>query len=293
MLDGIDVSYWQRTISIQDVPSDFVIVKATEGTGYINPCMSSQANETLDTGKLLGFFHFARTGDAYEEADFFCDTIADYIGQAALFLDYEADALNNGSDWACDFCDRVKERTGQTPGIYMSKGVCRSQDWTRAVNSGFYLWAAQYANYDRMGYDHDPWTDSGGWGAWNYPVLYQYSSCGELEEYNGKLDLDLFYGDTEDWVTLFLGKEDVMATKEEVVSGVVGYSNDDGMDFKFWSDEVYQNIWNSGHILTYKNEDVNGTKDLYQLITDAANANGKVDALEAKVDKLIELLENK
>lgn len=40
----------------------------------------------------------------------------------------------------------------------------------------------------------------------------------------------------------------------------------------------------------YTNEAVNGDKDLYQLITDAANAGAKIDALEKKVDQLIAAL---
>ena len=76
-----------------------------------------------------------------------------------------------------------------------------------------------------------------------------------------------------------------MASKEEVASEILGYKNDD-MHFKFWDADVYQYIWNAGRILTYKNEEVNGSKDVYQLLTDAAKAGAKVDALEAKVDAL-------
>ena len=53
-LNGIDISWYQRGINIAAVPADFVIVKATEGTGYINPCFRTQAAETLNSGKLLG-----------------------------------------------------------------------------------------------------------------------------------------------------------------------------------------------------------------------------------------------
>ena len=33
-LNGIDISNWQKGIDLSKVPCDFVICKATEGTGY-------------------------------------------------------------------------------------------------------------------------------------------------------------------------------------------------------------------------------------------------------------------
>ena len=207
MLNGIDISSWQKGISISSVPSDFVIVKATEGTGYISPNMKEQADETVAAGKLLGFFHFARTNDACKEADFFIDTVSDYLPNAALFLDYEADALNNGPTWAYKFLERVKERTEQLPGIYMSKNVSRNQNWTKVAAAGYPLWMAQYANYNSMSYTNNPWTDSYGCGAWDAPIMHQYTSNGYLDGYSKNLDLDLFYGDEEDWISTFYGGE--------------------------------------------------------------------------------------
>lgn len=109
---------------------------------------------------------------------------------------------------------------------------------------------------------------------------------GRISGYSGNLDLNKSYLTAEEWLEMQGSEEDIMASKEEVVSGVVGYTNDDGMGFRLWSDELYQCVWNAGHMLAYKNEDVNGGKDLYQLITDAANAAAKVEALEAKVGAL-------
>ena len=36
-LNGIDISNWQSGINLAVVPCDFVVIKATEGTGYVNP----------------------------------------------------------------------------------------------------------------------------------------------------------------------------------------------------------------------------------------------------------------
>lgn len=34
-LNGIDISNWQSGINLAVVPCDFVVIKATEGTGYV------------------------------------------------------------------------------------------------------------------------------------------------------------------------------------------------------------------------------------------------------------------
>ena len=36
-MNGIDIASYQAGIDLSVVPCDFVIVKATEGTGYVNP----------------------------------------------------------------------------------------------------------------------------------------------------------------------------------------------------------------------------------------------------------------
>ena len=70
-MNGIDISSYQAELNAEIVPSDFVIIKATEGTNYINPTWEEQAKQVLQSCKLLGFYHFASTGNPIVEADFF------------------------------------------------------------------------------------------------------------------------------------------------------------------------------------------------------------------------------
>lgn len=221
-LNGIDISSWQPDL----VPSkmtttDFVIVKATGGTGYTNPYMSKHAQQTLDSGKLLGLYHFAREascpGTAQQEADFFLSKAKPYIGRAVLALDWEASAVSLGVKWAKAFLDRVYEKTGVRPLVYMSKSVCNSYDWSSVQMLGYGLWAAQYASYDPMGYTTDPWTDSSRFGAWGAsPALYQYTSSGRIPGYAGNLDLNLFHGTASDWHGLASGGQTQQRTVEMV-----------------------------------------------------------------------------
>lgn len=205
-LNGIDISSWQDDLVVSNMGScDFIIVKATGGAGYKNECFERHANDTLATGKLLGCYHYARDrgyeGSAEAEADHFINAFRPYIGKAIPFLDWEADALNLGVAWAKAWLDRVKAKTGVTPGIYTSKSVCFAYDWS-SVAKTYPLWVAQYPNYEETGFLSEPWTDGWDFGAWDSPLIFQYTGTGRIPGYSGHLDLDLFYGSKVDWQRL-------------------------------------------------------------------------------------------
>ena len=69
------------------------------------------------------------------------------MGKAIPFLDWEADALSLAPSWAKKWLDRMKAKTGVTPGIYTSKSVCFAYDWS-SVAKTYPLWVAQYPNYE-------------------------------------------------------------------------------------------------------------------------------------------------
>ena len=199
-LNGIDISRYQKDIDLSKVPCDFAIVKATEGADYVSPEYDAQYKAAKKAGKKIGVYHFAsgnHTGE--KEADYFLSQVKDVIGEAILCLDWESDALKKGVSYAKAFLDRVYEKTGVKPFIYMSKSVCRDYDWSSVVNAGYPLWCAQYANSNITGYQDNPWTDSKGMGAFKKMVIHQYSSHGRLDGYSGNLDIDIFYGTESDW----------------------------------------------------------------------------------------------
>jgi GH25 family lysozyme M1 (1,4-beta-N-acetylmuramidase) len=121
-LNGIDISDWQRDIWIPGVEGDFVIVKATGGTHYVSPSWRWQADQVLESGKLLGFYHYAMEYGEYnspwDEARHFLDTIADYKGKCLLALDFEADAQSLPVSWARQWMDIVEQEWGVKPVFY-------------------------------------------------------------------------------------------------------------------------------------------------------------------------------
>lgn len=194
-LNGIDISWYQRGINIADIPADFVIVKATEGTGYTNPCFRAQAAETLNSGKLLGIYHYISGGNWQAEAQYFVNTVKDYVGRAVLALDFESGGNSAYGDTAYlqQCAQTVYNLTGVHPLIYGSqRDYGRLAAVGNATNCG--LWIAQYANNDHTGYQDSPWNED----AYSCAIR-QYSSAGALPNYGGNLDLDKFYGDAAAW----------------------------------------------------------------------------------------------
>ena len=201
-MNGIDISSYQEELNAGIVPSDFVFIKATEGTKYINPTWREQAGQVTQANKLLGFYHFASTGNPIAEADFFISVVKGYIGKAVLVLDFEAGAINAwGNVGARQFLNRVKEKTGINPMIYMSAEVTRQFNWSITSGNNA-LWVSQYASMSPTGYQSEPWSDGKGYGAWSSAAIHQYSSSGTLMNWNGQLDLNLAYINANQWKTL-------------------------------------------------------------------------------------------
>lgn len=198
-MNGIDISKW-NPIDLSKVPCDFVIVKATQGTSYVSSRYKEQITQANSLGKLLGIYHYAGGGGAIAEAEHFLNVVKDYIGKAILVLDWEGDQNPNfGSpEYAMTWLKYVKEKTGITPFIYMSKSVCRQ--YAKQWDSSYPLWCAQYKNLSPTGYQDNPWTDSKGFGPWDGCKILQYSSKGQLPGYSSYLDLDKSYMDRSEWL---------------------------------------------------------------------------------------------
>lgn len=198
MLNGIDISAWQRGIDTAAVPSDFVIIKATEGLGYVNGDCDRAYQQAKVAGKKLGVYHFADgNSSGTAEADYFVDNVAGYIGEAILVLDWETHAVTRGTGYAKAFLDRVQARTGIKPIIYMSGSVVNEWDWSAVVAGDYGLWVAYYSTGSCDGY----WPEAPMYpiSDWAGAAMLQYTSGGYLPGWSDRLDLNVFYGDHAAW----------------------------------------------------------------------------------------------
>ena len=208
-MNGIDISSWQSAINVSDMNVDFAIVKATEGSSYTSPSFTRQANDTLNSGKKLGIYHYmSYMPSAKQQAEYFVRTVKPYIGKAVLVLDFEGTAVNKGTAFALEFLNTVQNLTGVKPMIYMSQSVASSHDWTSVINNDYALWVARYPLGNTItGFRND--LSYGYLGYWDSAVMFQYTSHGKLPGYSGYLDLNVFYGNESQW--------DAYATAGEVV----------------------------------------------------------------------------
>ena len=193
MLKGIDISNWQKGLDIASTGAEFVICKATQGTTFVDPSCDRHYQLAKRLGLKLGVYHYASGGDPITEADFFLKNIQGYIGEAILILDWERlqnPRFGEHASWCKRFLDRVKEKTGVKPLIYMSASVLRMADWSPVSNADYGLWVAGYPdNRDSWDIPNFPYSIR----PWNFYALWQYTSSG------GRLDRDIFSGTREAW----------------------------------------------------------------------------------------------
>lgn len=247
-MQGIDVSKWQPANIISLVPHDFAIVKATQGSGYVNPYFEQQIADALRTGKA-GIYHFDN-GDAnwQAECDHFLSTISNYIGKVMIVWDWEASAVARGADRLKRIIAYLTDKLGLPPVVYASGSVLVSNGASQVAadnNSG--AWCANYPlGYQTMGYRSDlkPYTGC---------MMHQYTSSGRLDGYGGNLDLNQFFGDATAWDKYATGNGSVSSdqvgdqgsvqvykTNDELASEVIAGQWGDG-------DERKRNLTNAGY----------------------------------------------
>lgn len=197
---GYDVSGFQpANITSAATSYDFVLIKASEGTGYRSASAAAQYAGAAARDKLTGFYHFADGGNVTAEVDNFLAAVKPYIGKSLLVLDLEAGALTKwGAAGAKQFLDLVKSRTGVTPLIYGSRGNICNSAYAAIANAGYPLWVAAYASGVTAYGVHTP----GNVAPWKSYAIYQFTSSGRLAGYSGNLDLNISGLTTAQWKQL-------------------------------------------------------------------------------------------
>lgn len=190
MLKGIDVSGhndWPFNSATESgyVESDFVIVKATQGTGYVTPHFTDIVARVANDGKLLGFYHYAGGGNATAEAEHFWSVVNPYNGLGIPVLDFEQYqnmSAWNDEDWPLVFVTRYHELSGVWPMVYVSAAYRHK---VAECASHCALWVAGYPRSNiktwetlNFTYKINPWT------AW---TVWQFTSAGGLDRNWGNL----------------------------------------------------------------------------------------------------------
>lgn len=196
----IDVASYQTGISLPATGVDIAIVKATQGSSYVNPDMRRAVGQARITGMGVAVYDFAETGvDPVVEANHFISVTRDYIGQGVLpVLDWEPAAPWN-TGWALTWLRTVERAYGVRPLIYMNISTENSYDWAQVVAGNYGLWLAGGRYYNtRLTKDQAPtayWTTR----HWKVVAAWQYTSSGIVNGWSGRVDLSVFYGSMAVW----------------------------------------------------------------------------------------------
>lgn len=188
-LHGVDVSHHQNDagMEVQRVARavDFVLVKATQGSSFVDPQFRQNLDGVREVGRLIGTYHFAGEtksvpGDPVAEANHYCDSVDRRPGEV-LVLDYEPVKPPADPDgWCAAFLAQAHQRMGVVPLIYMGEVNTRERSWsrTRALKPG--LWIARYGKNNGLRPAID--LNVGSWGRFD---MWQYTSEGRVDGCTG------------------------------------------------------------------------------------------------------------
>lgn len=193
MINFIDISSHQTALNLVTVSSSIqgVIVKATEGTNYVNPCCDTHYQQAKKCSLLRGFYHFAGTGDPLAEAAFFYRNVLGYLHDGIPILDWEG---KQSVDWVNKFVRQFHNLSGVWCWIYANPWRFNQG----GVEKNCARWVADYPSVT-----HPTFAQAQRWkcpGADGNVVAWQFCSDGRLNGYNGNLDCSLYYGDKESWL---------------------------------------------------------------------------------------------
>lgn len=193
---GIDVSKWQPSINWSQVYGSgrvFAFIKATEGTGYTDPYLTTHTSGAKAAGLLVGVYHFARPdlgNSGTTEANWFVSAAGQYMtgGHLPPVLDLESTGGNLAA-WSNDFCNRVYQLKGVRPLIYTNWSF--ANNYLDNTNTVWDLWYANPTN-------GDPQTGNPSVPRWSTWTFWQYSWTGSVPGISGNCDLNVFHGTMSD-----------------------------------------------------------------------------------------------
>lgn len=188
-IKAVDCSQWQGGIdwgAVRRSGVDIAIIKMSGGDAGLYTDSKANANyyNAKGAGLALAGYHFAGGNNATNEADFFIACMSPVEENDVFVLDWEI-PHGNPVGWCLEFVNRVHDRVGVWPIIYMNGSTANSYDWSPVFNNCG-LWVANWNN------------DPDGPAVINKPyVMHQYTSDGSVPGIAGRVDLDAWYGTVE------------------------------------------------------------------------------------------------
>jgi GH25 family lysozyme M1 (1,4-beta-N-acetylmuramidase) len=206
-IDGPDVSSYQHPYgdainwaSVAKSGKEFAIVKATEGTSYVNSWFKTDFWHVRKAGMVRGSYHFARpaypvSSTALAQSRYYVRQLGTTSRMSKTLppaLDLElTGGLTPGAlvTWAQTFLLNVRRLTGRTPMLYTYPSF-----WTSALRdpvalSRYPLWMASYSS--RVS---------------TPAALWQYTSTASVRGIRGYVDMSKLVATSQSWKSLSDGR---------------------------------------------------------------------------------------
>jgi|GEM_PF-1493298 lysozyme len=193
-LRGIDISHHQGSPDFKRIRAagiKFVILKATEGVNYTDPCFHTNIKAALAAGLPAGAYHFLRATPLDRQISDFLAAIQPYRLTWPAALDVEhAELSGMGHDRLTDnvltFCARIRA-AGCKPLVYSNYNwlyAAKYLDAGRVRAAGVPVWMAWYSGATPANTDRSSLCD-----------IWQYCSDGHVDGINCNVDCNVAYRD--------------------------------------------------------------------------------------------------
>ncbi|MDR0899182.1 MAG: GW dipeptide domain-containing protein, partial [Lactobacillaceae bacterium] len=262
--DVLDVSSWQQNISVDTyrIMKNYgvkgVIVKVSEGTGYINPYASAQINNAKAAGLTVGAYHYStytNTSEARAEANYFANAAKSLgVSSGAVMADDLEDAttkVGGVQDNAMAFRNQLKADGFSRPILYTYTSYVSQTGLNLSAFGDATIWIASYP--------YEP-SSSNLW--YTQYGMWQFNSRTTFPGVSGEFDVSI------DYKGVMTGGDYVTSTNSVYKYGTVSQSGR--------NDGIYEGApWNvSGNNFWQYAPQFEGQHVLFDEETKTSNSNG-------------------
>lgn len=196
---GVDVSHYQGEIDWDTLSGEnisFAYIKATEGSGYIDPCFYYNYDNARRTDLRVGAYHFFSFDSSGEtQADNFIGAVEKLDGMLPPVIDveyyggreYDGAAAGDIVAELRIMADRLTEHYGVKPVIYATEDSYA--DYIAGNFADCDIWMRNVVTRPRVSDDRQ-WT------------FWQYTNRGRLHGFSGSekyIDINVFNGTEEEF----------------------------------------------------------------------------------------------
>ncbi len=190
MITGVDISHWQPNFNFAQAKAQgmqFCIMKATEGTGGVDPSYQRNVANSKGVGLITGSYHFFHPEQsALVQAQNYRRVVGPWQpGSLPPVIDFEMHGnVGRGVqvDEALVFLHQIEIQVGRQPMIYLSPAFMNELG-NPLVFGGYPLWIANYG----VTHPHVPYP----WKVW---TMWQNSESARIGG-EPQVDTDFFNGE--------------------------------------------------------------------------------------------------